>query len=519
MDKIKEKLKGLGEKLKALSKAKKIAFSVLFIGILSGIIYLIVFFNTTKYTVLYKDMEPNDSQIVLGKLNEKKIEYKVENNTIKVPEEQVSKLRLELAPQLTGGSKGYEILDNGSAFGMTDKERNINYKRALEGELSRNIQSLPEVRKAKAILVMQEDSNFFREAEPSKASINLEFEQGKNIKKDQIKAIVSLVTGSVKNLPKENVKVVGVINGKTSDLSEDLFKDESSDISGATDKQREYEKNLEKEYEKKIIKLLAPKYGDGVKASVDVDADFDANKKKSVLFDPNKVIKSEEIQKNTSNSDGGNTSSGPVDNNMSNTYNNANGNSKSTSEKTIRNYEVGKIEEDIISAPGTIKKVAASVTVNNENLAGSEKDKINNLVSAAISYDKNRGDIISIEGMKFKGGDTAAQEAAKLAQEEANRKKMLMYKYIGAGVAGLIALLAILFALRRARKSKKNPEEIEGIDTLIGDNIEPKEPLEPINFEEDNERNHVEKEIKKYANEKPEQVSEIIKSWLNEDER
>ncbi|QGU95083.1 flagellar basal body M-ring protein FliF [Clostridium bovifaecis] len=521
MGRIKDNLNKLVGKFKSLSRGKKIAFSILSIGLISAVIYIIVFLNTTKYGVLYSDMDPNDAQMVLAKLNEKKIQYAVDNNTIKVPEENVSELRLELAPQLTEGSKGYELLEDSSAFGMTDKERNLKYKMAIEGELAKTIKSLPEVKQATVFIVMQEDSNFFKEPEPSQASVRLEFQPGKNITKDQIQAIVSLLTGSVKNLKKEDVKVIGVINGKTSDLSDGLFNNENNDIGSATDKQQQYEKNLEKEYEKKILTLLSPKYGEGVKATVDVDADFDASEKTSTVYDPKNVVRSEETEKDTSSTTGGNNSSGPVDNNMSNTYTDANGNTvQSNHEKATKNYEVGKVEHKVISAPGKVKKVAASVTVDDENLSEEERAKINSLVSAAISYDQTRGDIISIEGMKFNNGAEASaqEEAEKLASEEAN-KKALMYKYIGAGVGAVVLLLIILISLRKLKKAKIKEEEVEGIDMLIDDNITPKEALPPINFETENEKTHIEKEIKKYATEKPEQVVEIIKAWMAEDER
>lgn len=521
MDKIKEGFNKLVGKFKELSKGKKIAFCILFLGLISALVYIIIYLNTTKYGVLYSDIDPNDAQMVLSKLNEKKIQYVVENNTIKVPEENVSELRLELAPELTDGSKGYELLEDTSTFGMTDKERNLKYKMALEGELAKTIKSLPEVKQANVFLVMQEDSNFLREAEPAQASVRLEVEQGKNITKDQVQAIVSLLTGSVKNLKKENVKIIGVINGKTSDLSEQLLEDENTDIESATSKQQQYEKNLEKEYEKKILTLLSPKYGSGVKVTVDVDADFDASEKTSTVYDPNNVVRSEQTEKSTNATTGGNTSSGPVDNNLSNTYTDADGNTvESSQEKQTRNYEVGKIEEKVISAPGKVKRVSASVTVNDENLSDIEKAKINSLVSAAISYDQTRGDIISIEGMKFNNdADALAQkEAARLAAEEEAKKKSFVYKCIGGGAAAIALLTIILIYLRKARKAKME-EEIEGIDMLIGDNITPKEPLPPIDFEEEDEKTHIEKEIKRYATEKPEQVAEIIKAWMAEDER
>lgn len=522
MDKIKEQFKKLIEKFKELSKGKRIAFSVLFVGIMAGIIYLIISLNTTKYSVLYKDMDVNDAQTVMGKLAEKKIEYKVDNNSIKVPEENVSELRMELAPQLTSGSKGYEILDNGDTFGMTDKERELKYKRALEGELSRNIKSLPEVKEAKVLLVMQQEGNFFKQEDPGTASVTLEFEPGKKVTKEQIKAIVALVSGSVKNLPKENIKVVGVINGKTQELSEDLFKDEGNkDISSVTEKQESYKKNLEKEYVKKIMNILTPKYGEGVKAAVNVDVDFDASEKTSTMWDPNNVVRSESTEKDTDNTKGGKTSAGPVDNNMSNTYNSKDEKMSSTHEKVTKNYEVGKVEQKIVGAPGKVKKISASVTINDENLSSVDKDKINSLVAGAISYDESRGDIVSVEGMKFNEVNeaAAAEEAKKQAEAEKAKNKALIYKIVGGTLAALLIIGGIIALIRkRKNKNEELEDEVEGIDMLIDDDVQPTESVKSIDFEEDNENTHVEKEIKKYASEKPEQVAEIVKAWIAEDE-
>lgn len=517
MSKIKDIISKLLEKFKNLSKAKKLAFCILSIGAILSIIFIVVFLNTTKYSILFKDMDPKDAQTVLAALNEKNIDYVVEDNTIKVPEENVAELRLELAPELTSGSNGYEILDDSSAFGMTDKERNLKYKMALEGELARTIESLPEVKDATVFLVMQEDSAFFEEAQPSQASVRLEFVPGEKVTQDQIQAIVSLLTGSVKNLDKENVKVIGVINGKTTDLSDGIEND-NTDLASATDMQRQHEKNLEKEYENKILSLLTPIYGDGVKVAVDVDANFDAHEKTSTVYDPKPVVRSEEITKSTNSTDNGNGGASPVDNNMNNTIvNNGNG-SQSSSEHETRNYEVGVTNEKTVTSPGEIKRISTSVTVDDANLSPAERDKINNIVAAATSYDAARGDIISIEGMDFNGFENGLEDETNQSEEA---KKAKIFKYAAIGLGALILLLAIILVIRKVRKSKMEDietEGVEGIDTIIDENITPKETLPPIEFEAENEKTHIEKEIKRYATEKPEQVAEIIKAWMAEDE-
>lgn len=324
MDKIKAGFNKIATMFKNLSKGRKIAFSVLSLGLISAIIYLVIFLNTTEYSVLFTEIDSNDAPTIIAELNERKIPFMVENDTIKVPEENVSELRLELAPQLTSGSKGYKLLEDTSAFGMTDSERNLKYKMALEGELAKTIQSFPEVKQATVFLVMQEDSNFFRPSEPSQASVKMELKPGKNITKEQTKAIISLLTGSVKNLQKEDVKIVGIINGKTTDLALDLFDDENIDMGTATEQQQKHERDLEKEYERKILTLLSPIYGEGVKTTVDVDANFDASQKNTITYDPNSVVLSEEIEKDTNTTTDNGNSAAPVDNNMGNEIVNGN---------------------------------------------------------------------------------------------------------------------------------------------------------------------------------------------------
>ena len=80
-----------------------------------------------------------------------KVDTKIDSstNTIIVPKDQVDKLRLELAPNLTSGSKGYELMDSGSSFGMTDEEFKIKKVRMQQGELEKTIKSFPQVEDAR----------------------------------------------------------------------------------------------------------------------------------------------------------------------------------------------------------------------------------------------------------------------------------------------------------------------------------------------------------------------------------
>ncbi|MBA8984292.1 flagellar M-ring protein FliF [Clostridium saccharobutylicum] len=309
-------------------------------------------------------------------------------------------------------------------------------------------------------------------------------------------------------------------------LTKDINSDETDPVnSEALTKQQDAEKKYEDKLQKAIVSLLEPTIGQGkVKATVNVNLDFDSKQKTQTVVDPNKVIVSQENSKESNTSAGGSTTSqSPVDNNMSNQITSANtnngNNSTSAKEDQKTNYDTGKTESKVISAPGEVKRLTASVIVDGQVDAATQAT-LENIVKNAIGLDANRGDQVTVAGMTF---DTSSQDAAKAqidamnAQEAASSKNKMM---IIGGILGAILLGTIAFFIIKRRK-KKQEEEDQLLDTLVDDTIIPKEPEEfdPIEFEVKTKNSHLENEIKKYATEKPEQVVEIIKSWLTEDER
>jgi flagellar M-ring protein FliF len=185
------------------------------------------------------------------------------------------------------------------------------------------------------------------------------------------------------------------------------------------------------------------------------------------------------------------------------------------------NLDVNKTETKTIKAPGELKKVTTSILLNG-NLDDDSRAKIKNLVISAIAYDEKRGDNISIEGLAF---DTALQDKTKKDLIEMQKitdseKKMALYKLIGGSVGALLFLIFIIVLFKK-KKGESSGVEHKGIDVLIDDNIQPENPVhyKPIDFEINDEKSHIEKEIKKYAIDKPDQVADIIKSWMAEDER
>ncbi|WP_160686077.1 flagellar basal-body MS-ring/collar protein FliF [Clostridium sp. C2-6-12] len=520
MKKLLEKVKGLLEKFKSQNMKIKIAVIAAILAIIIAIISGIYYSSSNKYQILFSDLDPTDSQTVVTTLQEGKNEYKIEGNAILVPKDKVDELRLKLAPNLTSGSKGYELMDVGSSFGMTDEEFKIKKLRMQQGELEKTIKKFQQIEEARVHISEAKDSVFVKDSEPGKAVVSLTLKKGEKLSGDQVKAIVALVSGSANNIPRANVDV---LDQNANLLTKDINNEQNGQASSEEiAKQQEAEKSAENNLKKKITDLLEPTIGaKKVKVAVNVNLDFDAKQNTKTSVDPNKVIISQENNKesNTSGTDG-TTSQSPVDNNMTNTITNTNG-EKSTSSKENQktNYEVGKSESKTISAQGAIKRITAAVTIDGV-LDDAQRQQIETLVGNAIGYDALRGDKVSVVGMPF---DKTVEEAAKAAEtaktvEEAAASNLRMM--IVAGILGAVLLGLIIFLIIKRRK-KKIVEEEQLLNTLIDDSIIPKEPEEftPIEFESKSQKSHLENEIKKYAMEKPEQVVEIIKSWLTEGER
>ena len=517
MGKLSETVKANVTKWKAISNGKKVAYASLFIGLIIIIIYLGMYTNGNNYAVLFSNLDANDSKTVTASLEEKKITWKANGNTILVPKGDVDKLRLDLAPTITNGSKGFELLDT-SKFGATEQEMNIEYQRALQGELERTIKSFPQIESARVHIVPSESSVFVKDSTSGSASVTLKMKIGQKLSNDQVRAIVALMTGSIKNLPKENVQV---IDGNMTLLTKGIFDKDNPDATFSTEKQQNAKLEVEKELESKISKVLEPAYKD-VRVSVNADLNFDAVQNNSTKYGTTGTIES---QHRIIDSSGGTTiipSQSPVDQNMNNTI--APTKTPTTNVNHIEetnNVAVDKSETKTIKAPGEIKKVTTSILLNG-NLDEAARSKIKNLVISAIAYDEKRGDNISIEGLVF---DTALQDKTKkdlvdMQKTTDNEKKMALYKLIGEVVGGVLLLALIIFLIKK-RKGEDVDIEHKGIDVLIDDNMVKPNPIhyKPIDFEVNDEKSHIESEIKKYATDKPDQVADIVKSWLAEDER
>ena len=379
--------------------------------------------NFAGYSVLFENISPNDSALILDQLNKDGIKYKLANEgTILVPTSDVYKERIAVATLgIPKESKiGFEIFDK-QEFGATDAEQRVKFQRALEGELARTIESLSSIQKATVRIAIPKESVFTeRQALPT-ASIVVELKPGVSLNAKQIFGIKNLVAASVTNLSTENVKIVnqdGVALG-----------DEDGEFdSDAIAQQIRYKREFENNYEQKIVNVLAPIVGgaDKVVAKVNIDFDFDKKDTKSEVYDPNNVVRSEsnieeKRQGSAPNEVGGVPGAvsniGPVqgldDSTLKEQYN-------KSSQQT--NYEISKKVTSIKGQFASINRVSAAVVIDGlyqskkdsdgkptgevefTPLSKEQRESITNLIKQSIGYNQNRGDEVSLDNFEFKTG-------------------------------------------------------------------------------------------------------------------
>ena len=528
MDKVKDALEALKAKWSELSRLVKIAI-VLGIISLFAIIGTVYYMNTrVEYSVLFSNLSEADAGTISQDLDSQNIKYKLadDGKTIMVDKTKVDQYRINLAVdnKLPSSSKGFELFDSASMM-TTDEDRKIMYQRALTGELENSIAALDDVDKAKVNLTMPKSDNVFDNStsKKAKASIVLTL-KGTSISKDAVQGIVALTTGAVQGLDKKNVKVVDQ-TGKILNKNEE---DDASDSSSATSKYMKLKSQYEKQMEKKITGLIEPVVGKGkVKASVNVDLNFDAVEKKITNYS-NPQIRSENVQASGKQTEIKQAQTGQVNDNVDNVTGDAN-NDNASYNRTVNN-ELNTETTKIINAPGSINRMTSSVVINGDLSAGDAKN-IRKLIQGALGYDKQRGDTVSVQAVNFARAKSTKKTVAKKPAKKTN------WVLIGALIAaGVLTLGTIIFLVIRRRRRLAEEEEYydDDYDVDVTDEGEEEEEAKEVAEELDpeilaeKERQRKEEETKRkiavsneqktkeYATKHPDVVADLISAWVKE---
>ena len=439
----------------------------------------------------------------------REIDMKIQGDSILVPKDKVDELRLKLSENISNGSKGYELMDEGSSFGMTDEEFKIKKQRMLQGEIEKTIKTFSQVADARVQIINGEESVFAKETQPGSAAVTITLNPGESLDISQVRSIMSLVSASCENIPKQNVEVVDQnMNLLSEGLYDENGKEQATNSSGLYIA-RKAEKELNSDLERAISSVLESMFGSGkVVVKVNSDLNFDTNEITEIKIDPNKVAIKENKKENTTSQD--DAAGGNIDNNM-NTVGGNDTNLNTSREESIE-YETGRTESKTIKAQGEINKITASVAING-NLNNKTLQQVEDIVSNIIGVDKNRGDSISVVGMPF---DTLANEDDNLAVKDDINKVMK----IVAVVVGILLLLIVGIVVYMYMKKKNSDIVEEDFDDsehldIINQKIQEMEKTRSTEDEEE-ESISLEEEVRQYASENKEQVTDLIRNWLSE---
>jgi len=443
-----------------LSRKISIAFTLALV--IAGFALMFMWANQTDYQVLFNNLSPEDGGAILSKLRERNIPYKIEANgtVIMVPSEKVHELRLTLAgdglPQ--GGNVGFEIFDH-TDFRTTKFVQELNYRRALQGELARTINQFKEVNNSKVFIVIPKESLFVEDSKPATAAIQLDLRS--TLPPAKLAAIIHLVASAVEGLEPGQVTVVDT-KGRV------IFKGGDGDGPSAllSNTQLDYKDKVEAEIRKNVQSMLEGIVGMG-KAIVRVNAEIDFSRATSneEEYDPYAtVVRSERIaQESGQSSEGTAKTAQTLINKRRGVVPPATGAEKKNSKKDVAtNYEINKITRTILKPAGTIKRLSVAAVIDGTYAAETLPDgttkktyvprseeelkKFENLVKRAMGYSEDREDQISLNSMPFSGSISADALPETMGSKFDIMKLVGNYKRI---VVNLLLVILVFFLVIR----------------------------------------------------------------------
>ncbi len=467
-----------------------------------GLIAALFYYGTQpEYGVLFSDLNPTDAQNIIEKLKGANVPYSIANGgtTIQVPAEKISELRLQMAGAgiLSGGHVGFDLFDK-TNFGATDFAQQINYRRAIEGELAKTLESMDELEGVRVHITPKKESVFTEKEEGAKASVMLRVRQGKQMSEDRTDAIVNLVSGSVEGLDPSNVSVMDT-RGRL--LTSGRSKTGGNGDAGAFNAQLEAKQKFEAENAARIISLLEPVVGEGrVRADISADVDFSQVEQTEEKFNPqSQVVRSQQTAQETNNTTKTNAT-GPVGGGLvgarandpttagAGQQNQQSGNGQKTANTT--NYEIDRTIRKTIGGGGRVSRLTVSVVVDHKNVNGTEAARtadeirqMQDLVGAAVGVDLNRGDSVIVETMPFNRTEIEAGTTNWL-----DKNKQIVNPAIKYGTLVLIAILILFFVVRPARKAVKAAIAAPDEANLLTDGSETIEDGEVVERRTNSER-------------------------------
>jgi len=416
----------------------KILLSITAAAALSIVIALLLWASSPDYRLLYSHINDQDAGAIATQLTQQQIPYRFDEvgGSIMVPSHLVYETRLKLAQQglPKGGTVGFELLDK-EKFGLSQFNEQVNYQRALEGELIRTIETLASVERARVHLALPKASLFIRDQKPPSASVTLNVANGLLLDAGQINAITHMISSAIPGMNASHVTIV--------DQSGQLLTSHNGQAIQTS--QLKYAHEVEADYQRRILAILTPVVGtDNVRAQVTAQFDFTELEQTAERYQPNSTPENTAIRSRQSSlsEQGGKSAVGGVPGALSNqppmpatalieTPEPASEETRrqttpysQRNDETI-NYELDKTLTHTRKNSGTVTRLSVAVVVNYlPNIQGEwaeltpqQLEQIKALVQETMGYSDARGDTLNIVNTPFSTLDNETRVAAALWQQ------------------------------------------------------------------------------------------------------
>lgn len=474
--------------MRGLGPMRLAAIAGVGVSILGFFIYLMSRIAAPQMELLYGELELGDSKAIVEKLTADKVPYEIRKDgaEIWVPRDKKMDLRVKMAEQAMpsmGRVAGYELFDKQDTLSATSFQQNINYVRALEGELSRTIRAIDKVKTARVHLVLPKREAFSREANDPSASVILKMQGSGRLERGQVIAIQHLIAAAVPKMKPSRISIVD-------DRGTLLAKGYENDAELASQTAEELRLNTENRLARTVEGMLERSLGPArVRAEVAVEMDLSRAVTTEETFDPDsRVVRSQVTVNEDESNEDGEPPSVSVTNNLpdpnANSSSNNRTSSKSAKSQETVNYEISKKTKNTVREMGEIRRVTAAVLVDGvydiapdgkktyRDRTPEELAKLEELVRNAIGFDRDRQDQVKVISMQFAGGDEqyAAEEPGEFIFGMRRDFVEKVASNLGLSIVAILFLLLVLRPLiGRAIESMQGQVGPDGRRLLTAD--------------------------------------------------
>ncbi len=448
---------------------KQVTIILATVAMFFGVLTMAKMASSPNMILLYAGLESGPAGDIVRSLEQRGVAYEVRGGSILVDSNMRDELRLTLASEglPANGNRGYELLDSLTGFGTTSQMFDAAYWRAKEGELARTIVASPRIAMAR-VHIAGTGSNPFQRGVVPKASVSLT-PSGGQISVEQAKAVRFLVSSAVAGLSPDDVAVIDA-NGSLISLGDEVIPASQGD--GKANALRE-----------KVERILEARVGPGnaiVEVSVDTETESETVRERRYDPEGRVAISTDTEESDTKSSDNGNGNVTVASNLPSNTGTNGNGDASSSNTETREriNYEISQTEREILRVPGAVKRITVAVLVNQATTTDAtgaqirqprdqaELDSLRELVSSAVGFSADRGDIITIKSMELQSIPPLGTQAE---TSLVNRFNIDLVSIIQMAVLGLVTIILGLFVIRPLFARAPVPDPQRGLAAISQD--------------------------------------------------